>query len=200
MATKLGASAAISKAETAANAWYNTIKSKLEDFEEGGSWTVGVKNDGTDDFVTPDVEKSVVDTWKNKSDFKGFERRGSLSSGEAKIDLKLAYPGRAESSFNYHIKVMVDPEIEKRRKEQAAAAKKLADENKKKLEAAAAAKKQADIDAAAQKKADAARQKKLDDAANKAWNTFKTTAAYKKTTNEKDWKAKWIKDNAARVK
>jgi hypothetical protein len=200
MANKLGASAAISKAETAANAWYNSIKTKLDAFEKGGAWNIGVNNDGTDDFVTPDVEKSVVDTWKNKSDFKGFERRGSLSSGEAKIDLKLAYPGRNESSFNYHIKVMVDPEIEKRRKAAAAAAKKLADENKKKLEAAALAKKQADAAAALKKREDAARQVKLNNAANTAWNKFKATAAYKKTTNEKDWKAKWIKDNAKTVK
>jgi hypothetical protein len=200
MATKLGASAAIGKAETAANAWYNSIKDKLDDYNDGGAWDIRVENDGTDDFVTPDIEKSVVDTWKAKADFHGFKRRGSLSSGEAKIDLKLAHPDRAESSFNYHIKVMIDPAIEKARKAQAAADKKKAEEEKARLAAEAAAKKEAEAAAAAKKKADAARQKKLDDAANKAWNTFKTTAAYKKTTNEKDWKSKWIKDNEKRVK
>jgi hypothetical protein len=195
--TKLGASAAIGKADTAANAWHDSIKSKLDALEAGGVWTVGVNNDGTDDFVTPEVEKSVVDMRKNKSNCKGFEHRGSLSSGEAKIDRKLDYPGRAEASFNHRIKALVDPEREKRRKAEAAA-KKLAYENGEKLGAEAAAKEKADE--AAKQKVDAGRPKKLDDAANKAWNTVKTTAADKRTTNAKDWKAMWIKDDAAQVR
>jgi hypothetical protein len=197
MASKIGAGKAITMAEAAFNTWYASagIAAKVA---APNPWTVGVKNDGTEDFVTPDIEKSVVDTWKNKGDLKGFERRGSLSSGEAKIDLKLAWPGRTESSFNYHVRVQEDPAIEEARKKQAAADKKIAEEHKAKLE-----KEKTDKEDAAKKKAEAdkieaARQKKLDQAAATAWNALKDTE--KKKNNEKTWKEKWKKDNNARIK
>lgn len=195
---KIGASAAISQAETEFNAWYNTISAQLNAFNAGGPWNIGVKNCGTDDFVTPDIEAGVVNTWRGKADMHGFERRGSMSSGESKIDLKFAWPGRNEASFNFHVWVKPDPAVEEARKKQSAADKKVAEEFKAKKEKEDKAKAEAASKAEAAAKVEAARQKKVQDAANKAWNDLGKKGQAGKT--EKTWKDEWKKKNDNRFK
>jgi hypothetical protein len=92
----ISGSAALKLAESAAFSWYKANK-KIVDaaIADPKNKNVKVNNTGTEDFVSPAVEKGVVDTWKAKAAFNGLERRGSMSSGESKIDLKLAVPGQA---------------------------------------------------------------------------------------------------------
>ena len=59
MGSKISKSQAIKKAEDEAKTWYKRYK----------KGNTNVHNCGTEDFVTPDIEKSTVDAWKGKSTY-----------------------------------------------------------------------------------------------------------------------------------
>jgi ABC-type Zn uptake system ZnuABC Zn-binding protein ZnuA len=206
MGSKIAPSKAISLAEGAFNAWYtgNGIAAKTAAYDAGGAWTVKVKNDGTEDFVTSDQEKNVSDTWKGKGAMHGFDRRASITSGvESKIDLKFAYPGISESSFNYHVWFKPDPALalaEAAREKEAAAAKKSAAEFKAKQAKEAELKAAADKVKADAAKLEAARLKKVSEGAAAAWNKLGKDGQKKTGKKEDDWKKEWMKDNDKKFK
>ncbi|MCC7359208.1 MAG: hypothetical protein IT317_07015 [Anaerolineales bacterium] len=193
---KINQSTAISNAERAALRWYNLNKVKIDN----KTYTAVFNTGDDDDWVDSELQETIRRAWNNKGDWNGLERRASFSSGETKFDLKFAIKGKSNSSFNYHVPFKKDESVEEARKEQSAQDKKMAKafQVKQQQEKEAAEKLKEKQEEAA--RLEKARLVKVNLAANKAWNTYKTTRAYKKTDNEANWKKQWIKDNGAKVK
>lgn len=148
-------------------------------------------------YIYTDQAKTLTAKWLAQNQLHGYFCRASESSGESKVDLKLAptASGPERSVFNYHVKYQKDTRAEEAAAAQSVADKKAAalhkakqdEENKKKADAAAAA--------ALKQKEDEKKAKDMQVKANTAWNTFIKTKAFKKGTDEKKWKADWIKNN-----
>lgn len=193
---KINQSTAIANAERAAQQWYTRNKAKVD----AKTYTAVFNTGDDDDWVDSSLQESIRKAWTNKADWNGLERRASFSSGEPKFDLKLAIPGKSASCFNYHVPFKVDNSAELQRKaksnEDKETAKKFKAEEEKKQEALDKLKTKQEAAAKLEK----ARQVKVTLAANKAWNTFKTTKAYKPTIKEVDWKKQWVKDNDSKIK
>ena len=69
-----------------------------------------------EDFIYTDERATLMENWLDRGTFnahgRAFDRRASESSGEAKVDLKLAAQGvqpHVPSEFNYHIKYQQRP-------------------------------------------------------------------------------------------
>ena len=69
-----------------------------------------------DTFIYTDEADALIQGWRNRGQFvhtgAAFDRRASYSSGEPKVDLKLAPAGAADvvpSSFNFHIRFQPRP-------------------------------------------------------------------------------------------
>lgn len=193
---KINQSTAISNAERAALVWYNRNKAKID----AKTYTAVFNTGDDDDWVSSDLQETIRNAWNNKPDWNGLERRASFSSGENKFDLKFAIKGKSASAFNYHVPFKKDDSVDQARKEQSAQDKQMAKEFQakqlKEKQDAEDLKKKNEVAVKLEK----ARLVKVDLAANKAWNTHKTTKAFKKTDNEANWKKQWIKDNGAKIK
>ena len=61
------------------------------------------------DYIYADEAPGLIEAWRGRAMLRGCNRRASQSSGEPKVDLKLAAPGAAASCLNYHIRFQARP-------------------------------------------------------------------------------------------